>query len=277
MTKNNEPLITEEIHSKIVQHLLQTGGEIVRLRDEGRLNKRRKPDGSWVTDADYMSHKKTTAFWQKLFPAVQIVSEEDPHLPPSGIYQTACVLDPVDCTGDLTRGGRTFSIFMGIVVDNEPSHGFVYYPDKRVSALYFTGPYGKGAYRAAVKHESGKPVVMQAEQLLLSPTTDEPRIAPCYISIYDFLRKPCTTPSYNAAGNMAALLGHEVDMAAGRIMNEWDIAAFDAIVRGAGGKVISLDDKKPLTYGNPPDPSRAYLQHRYVAGHNTTLSRNGLL
>ena len=36
----------------------------------------------------------------------------------------------------------------------------------------------------------------------------------------------------------------------GRTM-EWDTAAGDAVLRGAGGKVVRFDDHKPLTYGKP--------------------------
>ena len=40
----------------------------------------------------------------------------------------------------------------------------------------------------------------------------------------------------------------------GRTM-EWDTAAGDAVLRGAGGEVVRFDDHTPLTYGKPgPKP-----------------------
>ena len=36
----------------------------------------------------------------------------------------------------------------------------------------------------------------------------------------------------------------------GRTM-EWDTAAGDAVLRGAGGEVVRFDDHTPLTYGKP--------------------------
>jgi 3'(2'), 5'-bisphosphate nucleotidase len=32
---------------------------------------------------------------------------------------------------------------------------------------------------------------------------------------------------------------------------EWDTAAGDAVLRGAGGRVLRFDDLAPLTYGKP--------------------------
>jgi 3'(2'), 5'-bisphosphate nucleotidase len=32
---------------------------------------------------------------------------------------------------------------------------------------------------------------------------------------------------------------------------EWDTAAGDAVLRGAGGTVVRFDDHRPLAYGKP--------------------------
>ena len=32
---------------------------------------------------------------------------------------------------------------------------------------------------------------------------------------------------------------------------EWDTAAGDAVLRGAGGKMVRFDDHTPFTYGKP--------------------------
>ena len=46
----------------------------------------------------------------------------------------------------------------------------------------------------------------------------------------------------------------------GRTM-EWDTAAGDAVLRGAGGVVVRADDHTPLTYGKPGWDNPHFIAH----------------
>ena len=46
----------------------------------------------------------------------------------------------------------------------------------------------------------------------------------------------------------------------GRTM-EWDTAAGDAVLRGAGGQVIRFDDHTPFTYGKPEYENPFFIAH----------------
>jgi 3'(2'), 5'-bisphosphate nucleotidase len=42
---------------------------------------------------------------------------------------------------------------------------------------------------------------------------------------------------------------------------EWDTAAGDAVLRGAGGHVVRFDDHTPLTYGKPGWDNPFFIAH----------------
>ena len=46
----------------------------------------------------------------------------------------------------------------------------------------------------------------------------------------------------------------------GRTM-EWDTAAGDAVLRGAGGHVVRFDDHSPLAYGKPGWDNPFFIAH----------------
>jgi 3'(2'), 5'-bisphosphate nucleotidase len=46
----------------------------------------------------------------------------------------------------------------------------------------------------------------------------------------------------------------------GRTM-EWDTAAGDAVLRGAGGQVVRFDTHEPLTYGKPGWDNPFFIAH----------------
>jgi 3'(2'), 5'-bisphosphate nucleotidase len=46
----------------------------------------------------------------------------------------------------------------------------------------------------------------------------------------------------------------------GRTM-EWDTAAGDAVLRGAGGRVVRFDDHSPLLYGKPGFANPFFIAH----------------
>jgi 3'(2'), 5'-bisphosphate nucleotidase len=42
---------------------------------------------------------------------------------------------------------------------------------------------------------------------------------------------------------------------------EWDTAAGDAVLRGAGGHVVRFDTHQPLTYGKPGWDNPFFIAH----------------
>jgi 3'(2'), 5'-bisphosphate nucleotidase len=42
---------------------------------------------------------------------------------------------------------------------------------------------------------------------------------------------------------------------------EWDTAAGDAVLRGAGGHVVRFDDHTPLAYGKPGWDNPFFIAH----------------
>jgi 3'(2'), 5'-bisphosphate nucleotidase len=42
---------------------------------------------------------------------------------------------------------------------------------------------------------------------------------------------------------------------------EWDTAAGDAVLRGAGGHVVRFDDQTPLAYGKPGWDNPFFIAH----------------
>ncbi|HKQ31322.1 MAG TPA: inositol monophosphatase family protein [Burkholderiales bacterium] len=102
----------------------------------------RKPDGSYVTSADFQTEQALRALVEQEFPQHGIVGEEFPARLPEAEFQW--IFDPVDGTEDFVTGIPNFGTIIGLHFRGQPLIGVIDVPmlDVRVHAAY-----GLGAFR----------------------------------------------------------------------------------------------------------------------------------
>ncbi|MBW0004452.1 MAG: 3'(2'),5'-bisphosphate nucleotidase CysQ [Hyphomicrobiales bacterium] len=235
-----------------IEAAIAAGQEILSRR-KARLNATAKADGSPVTDADLRAEQIIRARLREALPGVTVIGEE-------GDGRTAeapesfVLVDPLDGTRDFLDGSPEFTVNIALIEKGRPVAGALHAP---ALGRLFLGSIEDGAWEIAVP--TGRFEVRAAERrklhvrtapapgatLLESRSHREAATEHLVQSLAPFERR-----STASSLKFALLAAGEGDLyARGVSLNEWDIAAGDAILSAAGGAVLTLDDER-VFYGN---------------------------
>lgn len=221
----------------------------------GGIEVRRKDDASPVTDADEAAEKIILADLARLAPDMPVIAEEAVsagNVPAAG--DLFFLVDPLDGTKEFVSGSGEFTVNIALVRNGVPRIGIIYAP--ALGDIYLT----LAPDRAVKAHVSQDAVATLAETPLEALQTRAP--APgCLTAAASrshmnaetraFLEAHRITDTHSAGSSLkfctlAAALA-DVYPRLGPT-SEWDTAAGDAILRAAGGVVLT-EDGSPLRYG----------------------------
>ncbi len=255
-----------ELVEPIAAAAIAAGEIILAVRARG-LAVEQKEDRSPVTEADRAAEALIVERLAEIAPGVPVIAEESVaagRIPAVG--EAFFLVDPLDGTREFIKGGNDFTVNVGLVRDGVPVVGVIYLP---APGKLFVGLVGKGAWRATVKNGSvGARQPMQVRQ---------PPEGPIDIVASRSHRTP-ETDAFIARFELGQLVnrGSSVKFCAvaegkadlyprmGTTM-QWDTAAGDAILRAAGGRVVTLEGT-PLPYGPTAAPGgEAFRNPWFVA------------
>jgi len=199
-----------------------------------------KADQSPLTAADRDAHEVIVAGLQGRWPEWPVLSEEgaDIPFPERSQWEVFWLVDPLDGTKEFLKRNGEFTVNIALVADNEPAFGVVHAPASGV--LYRGGP-GQGACR-----ESGEGTVepircrppedVAALTVVGSRSHGSPEMAGFLeaLEVKETLAVGSSLKFCRVAEGSADLYPRF-----GPTM-EWDTAAGQAWVVGAGGTVIDL-------------------------------------
>jgi 3'(2'), 5'-bisphosphate nucleotidase len=231
---------------------LSAGDRIMQVYNGPDFEVRAKGDSSPVTEADEAADAVISAGLRAAFPDVTLITEEQA----ASHAQTAStffIVDPLDGTKEFVQRRGDFTVNIAYVQDGVPTHGVVYAPAKdRLfyttpdgTAVEETGPFGPepGPIRPLrVSTPDNAALMVVASKSHRDLATDD------YISRYAV--KDMTSAGSSLKFCLVATGEADLYPRLGRTM-EWDTAAGDAVLRGAGGRVVRFDDHQPLAYGKP--------------------------
>ncbi|MEM7440157.1 MAG: 3'(2'),5'-bisphosphate nucleotidase CysQ [Pseudomonadota bacterium] len=243
----------QKIFTTIRTLAIEAGAKIMDIYNSDDFEVKSKSDESPVTIADETADAHISAGLRAAFPDAALVTEEqsDTH---SETGNTFFIVDPLDGTKEFIHRRGDFTVNIAWVVDGVPEMGVVYAPAK--GRLFITdadgvsheelGDHAADAVgemkpiRVADPKESGLNVVASKSHL-----TEETK---AYIDKYAVADRV----SAGSSLKFCLVATGEADLypRVGRTM-EWDTAAGQAVLQGAGGKVVRFDDHSPLTYGKP--------------------------
>jgi len=248
----------------VMRHLaLQAGARIMQIYDGPDFAVRSKSDESPVTEADEAADALISAGLRAAFPDVALITEEQA----ASHAQSArrfLIVDPLDGTKEFIQRRGDFTVNIAYVEDGVPLRGVVYAPAQRRlfytladgSAVEETGalePQAAGPRRPIrVRHPDNAALMVVASKSHRDPATD------AYIARY-------AVRDLTSAGSslkFCLLACGEADLypRLGRTM-EWDTAAGDSVLRGAGGRVVRFDDHTVLRYGKPGWDNPFFIAH----------------
>jgi 3'(2'), 5'-bisphosphate nucleotidase len=212
-----------------------------------------KADQSPVTEADQAADTLISAGLRATFPDLPLITEEQAATH-ALTAATFLIVDPLDGTKEFVQRRGDFTVNIAYVENGKPVRGVVYAPAQ--GRLFYTqadgqaaeeaGPFDKGrtgAVRAlAVARPDNAALRIVASKSHRDQATDD------YIARYEV----ADLRSAGSSLKFCLLATGEADLypRLGRTM-EWDTAAGDAVLRGAGGQVVRLDDHATLRYGKP--------------------------
>lgn len=232
---------------------LEAGDAIMQVYDGPDFAVKSKSDASPVTEADEAADALISAGLRAAFPNVMLITEEqaDSHALSA---KTFLIVDPLDGTKEFVQRRGDFTVNIAYVENGVPLRGVVYAPAQ--GRLFYTqadgvsveetGPLAKDAVGAVAPIKVSAPdngaLMVVASKSHRDAATD------------DYIGKYAVKDAKSAGSSLKFCLvaTGEADLypRLGRTM-EWDTAAGDAVLRGAGGQVVRFDDHTPLAYGKP--------------------------
>ncbi len=232
---------------------LDAGERIMEVYTSASFEVKAKSDQSPVTEADEAADALISAGLTDAFPTVPLITEEQAASHRQSA-QTFLIVDPLDGTKEFVQRRGDFTVNIAYVENGVPLRGVVYAPAKgRLfytladgTAVEETGPHDRdkvGALRPIhVSRPDNGALMVVASKSHRDQATDD------YIGKY----RVRDMTSAGSSLKFCLLATGEADLypRLGRTM-EWDTAAGDAVLRGAGGCVVRFDDHTTLGYGKP--------------------------
>jgi len=207
---------------------------------------RTKDDQSPLTLADEASHAVIVAGLAALTPDIPVISEEDAHPTAIAADTLRWVVDPLDGTKEFVKRTNEFTVNIALVRGSTPIAGVVHAPALGVTWLGDeTGAVRREAGVASVMHVTTKPS-LAALRIVASKDHAGPAVRALLDRIPD-----AQTLSMGSSIKFCLVAEGRADLyfRDGPTM-EWDTAAAHAVLRAAGGDVLTLDGHS-LAYGKP--------------------------
>ena len=230
---------------------LEAGQVIMGVYEADDFDVKVKSDDSPVTEADEKADAVISRHLRAAFPDVALVTEEQADSHDLSAAQFL-IVDPLDGTKEFIKRRGDFTVNIALVENGVPIRGIVYAPAK--GRLFYTdaegisveeqGPFDPNTAgrveKMAVSNPDNSALRVVASKSHRDQATD------------DYINKYAHADMKSAGSSLKFCLvaTGEADIypRLGRTM-EWDTAAGDAVLRGAGGKMVRFDDHETFDYG----------------------------
>ena len=242
---------------------LEAGDRIMEIYAAPDFAVRAKSDASPVTEADEAADALISEGLAEAFPPVPLVTEEQSASHAQHV-STFLIVDPLDGTKEFVQRRSDFTVNIAYVEDGVPVRGVVYAPAK--GRLFYTladgrsveeeGPFDKerpGARKPlSVSMPDNRGLMVVASKSHRDQATDD------YSARYAV--RDLTSAGSSLKFCLVAAGEADLSPRLGRTM-EWDTAAGDAVLRGAGGQMVRLEDHAPFVYGKPGFENPFFIAH----------------
>ncbi len=231
---------------EIINLMNQANKAIMDVYQTSNNNVKLKKDNTPVTKADLAANKILTNGLKNLFPEIPIVSEEDQSsLDIPKTNKIFWLIDPLDGTKEFINKNDDFTCNVALVENNVSTLGFVSVPVKGL--IYFGGKkFGSNCINKdkkifKIRYKSNSRVCrVVASKSHLNESTQE---------FIDNINGPIELIQAGSSLKFIKIAEGLADIYP-RLAptSEWDTAAAQAILEGAGGEVVQLDNRN-IIYG----------------------------
>lgn len=222
----------------------RAGAEVLAIRKEGELGVRVKADASPVSLADMAAHRHLVDGLTALDSTLPILSEEQASIcwPERACWSRYWLVDPLDGTREFIAGYPDFTVNVALIEDGKATFGVVHAPAWGVSWL---GGAAVGAWRCkAGRYERISAVEQWPPRVLVSRSHLDSQTQAWVNQL----------PSPRLQQSGSSLKFCRLAEGGGDLYPrfaptaEWDTAAAQAVLEGAGGAVLDTVLLQPLRY-----------------------------
>lgn len=237
------------------------GDAVMAVYRSGEADIRQKADSSPVTVADLAAHKVLLKHLEPLLPDCPVVSEEDDD---SQAFRLGTgrfwLIDPLDGTKEFIARNGEFTVNIALIDEGRSRLGVVYAP--AIDALYWGGP-DVGAYRC-VGSQSSAIRVGNAAPGICRVVASKSHLNADTQSFIDGLG-PVSLVQAGSSLKFCRVAEGGADIYPRLAPTaEWDTAAAQAVLEGAGGAVMDVQGQH-LRYGKPEVLNPSFIATRDVA------------
>ncbi|WP_299357892.1 3'(2'),5'-bisphosphate nucleotidase CysQ [uncultured Paracoccus sp.] len=242
---------------------LQAGARIMEIYDGPDFAVEVKSDQSPVTAADTAADALISAGLRAAFPDIPLVTEEQTATHGQRL-SSFLIVDPLDGTKEFVQRRGDFTVNIAYVRDGVPVRGVVYAPAR--GRLFYTladgrsveeiGPFGDRP--RDIRPIGVNPMPDNRGLMVVASKSHRDQATDDYIATY--MVRDMTSAGSSLKFCLVATGEADLYPRLGRTM-EWDTAAGDAVLRGAGGETVRFDDHAPLTYGKPGFENPFFIAH----------------
>ena len=231
---------------------LEAGDRIMQIYDSPDFEVKTKSDASPVTEADEAADALISEGLAEAFPQIALVTEEQAASHGQSV-STFLIVDPLDGTKEFVQRRGDFTVNIAYVENGVPLRGVVYAPAK--GRLFYTLADGRSVEEKGPvfdkdsigeRHPISVSVPDNRALMVVASKSHRDQATDDYIAQY-------AVSDMTSAGSslkFCLVATGEADLypRLGRTM-EWDTAAGDAVLRGAGGEMVRFDDHSAFLYG----------------------------
>ncbi len=238
------------------------GDAIMAVYCRGTSEIQLKGDGSLVTEADFAAHLVLASQLRPLLPECPVVSEEDPgSLVYRRSYGRFWLIDPLDGTKEFIARNGEFTVNIALIEDGRCVLGIVYAP--AIGAVYWCGE-GLGAFRCTGGQTVAIKVAAAEKGAACRVVASKSHLNKATRSLIDRLADVSLVQAGSSLKFCLVAEG-EADIYPRLAPTcEWDTAAAQAVLEGAGGVVVDLQGT-PLLYGKPDVINPSFIASRAIA------------
>ena len=254
-------------HNRLTREMrrlaLEAGAAIMAIYARPDFEIRAKSDDSPVTEADLAADAIISAGLRAAFPDLPLVTEEQAATHAQSL-STFLIVDPLDGTKEFVQRRGDFTVNIAYVENGLPLRGVVYAPAK--GRLFYTLPDGTSVEEQGPDFgtETGPVTPLRvstpdnAALMVVASKSHRDQATDDYIARYQV--RDMTSAGSSLKFCLVACGEADLYPRLGRTM-EWDTAAGDAVLRGAGGIMVDFDTHAPFAYGKAGFANGFFIAH----------------
>ncbi|MBI51961.1 MAG: 3'(2'),5'-bisphosphate nucleotidase [Chloroflexi bacterium] len=253
---------------EVIKISVEAGEIIIDLYKNSDIDIQLKNDESPLTRADISSNNHIINRIKKLTPEIPILSEESKRftLQERSRWKEYWLIDPLDGTKEFINRNGEFTVNIALISNNRPTFGVIHIP---VSHETYWGHQDYGSYFINSDSEERKISVNKRNRKKIRVTASRSHNNS---KLTDFLNNIVDYEILYAGSSLKfCLIARGLADIYPRLSptSEWDIAAGEAILLNAGGKLLTLSNKE-ISYNKSID----FINPSFIASNNLLYMKN---